>query len=243
MRRIIFDNDTIDAIRLFMEIEHHTVAQTANKFRVSEDTIRRVMHEHNIAPGHPEKRTGLLRQITDEKIAQAIHFFKDTEIPMKKLCEELKLEYYMVLEILRANFTEEEINRRKSKLYRYSKLGDNNPMKGVTQEQHHNWIGGVVSDGQGYLMVKKPEWYTGRKGSDYVFQHSVVMCKALGITEIPQGFAVHHIDHNPLNNNINNLALIQMGGHSRLHQIEKKMMIPCKVQRLSDTGVGESPNA
>ena len=68
-------------------------------------------------------------------------------------------------------------------------------------------------------------------------------CEALGITEIPQGFAVHHIDHNPLNNNINNLALIQMGGHSRLHQIEKKMMIPCKVQRLSDIGVGESPNA
>jgi len=243
MRRIIFDDKIIDAIRQFQEVEQHTVAQTANKFGLSQDTIRRIMHEHNIAPRHPEKRTGNIREVTEEKISQIVHFFRDTDIPMHRLCNEVKLEYYVVLEVIKNNFTEEEINARKSKLYRYSKLGNKNPMKGCFGDKNPNWIGGVVSDGQGYLMVKKPEWYTGRKGSDYIFQHSVVMCEALGITEIPKGFAVHHIDHNPLNNDINNLALVQMGAHSRLHQIEKKMMTQCKVQRLSGTGVGESPNA
>lgn len=225
MRRIIFDKDKIDEIRNFMEVEHNTVAKTANKFGVSADTIRRIMYENNIAPGHPEKRTGYTRAQDKEKVSLVVGLYASTDIPMERLCKEVKLEDYMVQSIIRDFFTEEYINERKSRLYRLSKLGDKNPMKECTRDKNHNWIGGVVSDGQGYLMVKKPEWYTGRKGSDYIFQHSIVMCEALGITEIPKGFAVHHIDHNPLNNDISNLALVQMGAHSRLHQIEKKMCI------------------
>ena len=59
MRRIKFDKETIDAIRTFLEVEKNTVVSTANKFGVSEDTIRRVMHENNISPGHPEKETSI----------------------------------------------------------------------------------------------------------------------------------------------------------------------------------------
>ena len=236
MRRIKFDKETIDAIRTFLEQEKHTVAQTANRFGVSEDTIRRVMHENNISPGHPEKRTGHIRSITEENVSEIVHMFKDTDISMQDLCKSVKLEYYVVLEILKVNFTEEGIKQRKSRRYKNSKLGDNNPMFGKRGEETYNWKGGIVSDGQGYLIIKKPDWYTGRVRSDYVFYHSVVMCEALGITEIPAGFSVHHIDHNPLNNNINNLALVSMGAHSRLHAIEKKM---CKVQRLSIPGVDD----
>ena len=110
---------------------------------------------------------------------------------------------------------------RKQRSYQLSKQGDKNPMKGKFGESHPRYEE-RVSDGRGYMMVLKPDWYTGRKGSHHVFEHSVVMCKALGITEIPEGFIVHHIDGNPANNDISNLALMQMGAHTKLHQQLRK---------------------
>jgi hypothetical protein len=49
------------------------------------------------------------------------------------------------------------------------------------------------------------------------------MCKELGITEIPKGFAVHHIDYNKRNNDISNLALVSLGAHTKIHSLERKM--------------------
>src|SRR3990167_9437272 len=40
--------------------------------------------------------------------------------------------------------------------------------------------------------------------------------------DIPKGAFVHHIDGNPLNNNIYNLALMQAGEHARHHFAERK---------------------
>ena len=115
-------------------------------------------------------------------------------------------------------YTKEQRLARKSKNYARSKIGTLNPMTGKIGELHHGFKG-VISDGMGYLMVLKPEWYTGRKGSTHVFHHSVIMCEALDLTEIPKGFCVHHIDLNPLNNDLSNLCLMSLSAHMRLHQI------------------------
>lgn len=242
-RRIIFSAEKIEEIRKFIEVDKNTIASTANKFGISEDTVRRVMHENNIEVAHPEKRNKTVepRQITPEKEAIIVKLYTTTDITIKDICMEVKLEDYMVQEVLRKNFTEEFINQRKSRIYRKSKLGDKNPMFGKRGEETHNWIGGVVEDGNGYLMVKKPEWYTGRARSDYIFQHSVVMCEALGLTAVPEGFAIHHIDRNTRNNDLNNLALVNMGAHTRLHNIERKMMV--QGSETIRNGVGESRNA
>ena len=40
--------------------------------------------------------------------------------------------------------------------------------------------------------------------------------------EIPDGYDVHHIDHNPLNNSIYNLELIESTKHRSEHKIGKK---------------------
>ncbi len=42
-------------------------------------------------------------------------------------------------------------------------------------------------------------------------------CMALNIPFIPKGFAVHHLDRNPRNNNIDNLALVTVTAHNRIH--------------------------
>lgn len=44
----------------------------------------------------------------------------------------------------------------------------------------------------------------------------VVMEEYLGI-EIPKGFHIHHIDGDPLNDDISNLALITTTAHNRIH--------------------------
>lgn len=102
-----------------------------------------------------------------------------------------------------------------------TKMGTSNPMFGKFREEHHNYKG-VVSDGKGYAMILRPDWYTGRRGSRHVFVHHVVMCSYLGITEMPKGFCIHHINGDRLDNSIDNLALMSQTGHQRLHAREKR---------------------
>ena len=97
-----------------------------------------------------------------------------------------------------------------------SKTGNLNPMKGKLRDFRPNYRG-KVSDGKGYMLVLKPAWFTGRKGSKHVFEHHLVLCEALGWTEIPEDFVVHHIDEVPTNNRIDNLALVTPSAHRTLH--------------------------
>lgn len=238
MRRIHFNEETISQIRNYIQAGH-TIEETQNRFTLKYDTLRRVMWENNIEPYYVNKRNdSAVTSIEDieDRAEEICRMFKYTNIPLKDIVRQSKLQYYVVLEILYKSFGEEAVNQRKSRMYRISKLGQKNPMYGKTGEDTSNFKGGILSDGQGYLMIKKPDWYTGRKGSDYVFYHHVVICQALGLTEIPKGFAVHHVDRNPHNNDISNLALMTIGAHSKLHSIEKNL---CKVQRLSKIGVAE----
>lgn len=228
MRKIHFNEETIAKIRSFIQ-EGHTMDQTCNRFNLKYDTLKRVMFENSILPYRIDKSH--TRKVVDEDLIQLVcGLYGATKMRMQDIVKEAKLDNYVVQQIIDSNFSEEFQNHRKSTLYSISKLGDKNPMKSVTGADHPNWIGGVVSDGQGYLMVKKPEWYTGRKGSDYVFQHSVVMCEAIGLTEVPKGFVIHHIDGDKCNNNIDNLALVSVTGHGKIHSVYRRL---CKVQRLS----------
>jgi hypothetical protein len=130
-----------------------------------------------------------------------------------------------LLQVLDTYLSPELIGYLKSSNYRNSKVGNKNPMFGKKGSEHHNFKG-VVADGKGYLMVTKPSWYTGRKGCKHVFQHHVVMCESLGITEIPSGFHVHHINGVKTDNRISNLSLLEAGAHTRLHWVERATTIP-----------------
>lgn len=227
MRKIEFNNDTITEIREYIN-SGHTMDETCNRFTLKYDTLRRVMHENDIAPYRKDKSHP--KEIDADTTNLICNLYSNTDTSLQDIVKASKLEYYVVLEILHKHFSEEYINSRKSRLYRNSKLGDKNPMRELTGEKHPNYKG-LVDDGQGYLMIKKPSWYTGRPGSYHVFYHSVVMAEHLGLTEIPKGFVVHHIDGNKHNNDISNLALVSTGGHSKWHSLLNRL---CKVQRLSN---------
>ena len=234
MRRIIFNDETINAIRDYIN-QGHSKKETCNRFTIKRDTLNRVMRENNIEPYFKNKINSVARKKpTEDTINLVCNLFANTYTRLQDICNQANIEYWELQEILNNNFTQEYIDKRKSKLYSNSKLGKRNPMFGKYGEQHPKYIG-MIDDGKGYLMCLKPDWYTSRKNSKYVFVHSLVMCEALGITEIPKGFVVHHIDGDKKNNDISNLCLLQMGAHTKLHQLQNNL---CKVQRLSNNGVG-----
>jgi len=48
-------------------------------------------------------------------------------------------------------------------------------------------------------------------------EHSRSMCIQLGLDKIPDGFVVHHLDQDKKNNSIDNLALVTITAHNRIH--------------------------
>lgn len=148
------------------------------------------------------------------------YLYENTELTQRQIAAKLNVPWKRVFNFIKREYSSAYRKARKAKCYRNSKLGELNPMQGKFGDQHHNFIG-VVSDNKGHLMVLKPDWYTGRKRSKHVFQHHVVVCEALGLSEIPRGFHVHHVDFNPLNNEFDNLVLLTQADHMRLHRYLK----------------------
>lgn len=146
--------------------------------------------------------------------------FKETDYTYSQIAKQLGCHIWIVQDIITKSFSKEEISKRKTYSYSRSRMAELNPMFNKTREKHHAFKE-EVEDGYGYVMVLKPDWYTGRKGSRHVFKHSVVMCEVLGLTEIPKGFCVHHVDGDKKNNNVNNLALLSTSAHMRLHALER----------------------
>lgn len=163
-----------------------------------------------------------------------------SRLTLQQVADEVGTTLPVVRQIANLCMTTTELQIRKSVCYSRSKLGDKNPMTGKTGDAHHCYVGDV-SDGKGYHMVLKPDWYTGRQGSKHVFKHQVVMCAALGLTELPAGYVVHHVDGNKQNNDLNNLALMTQGAHTRLHQRERATTIR-KEYTPSPRGSAEQPS-
>lgn len=145
------------------------------------------------------------------------YLYENTEMTQQQIANQLGIPWKQVFKYIKKNYSSAYRKARKAKCYRNSKLGDKNPMFNKTGDTHHNFKG-IVGDSKGYLMCLKPDWYTGRKSSKHVFVHHVVVCEKLGITEIPRGWCVHHVDSNPYNNDFDNLVLCTMGDHMRIHR-------------------------
>lgn len=144
--------------------------------------------------------------------------FETTDLTQDEIGLRLGLTRKQVWRRLTKLYTSDELRERKRRCYSKSKQGDKNPMFGKVKEQHHNYLG-QISDGKGYLLILKPEWFTGRKGTRHIFYHHYIICKHLNITEIPKGCVVHHRDGDTHNNDISNLQLMTNSEHRKLHSL------------------------
>lgn len=146
------------------------------------------------------------------------YLYETTELTMQQIATKLGLPYKRVFNYVKSNYSTAHRKARKSVCYRNSKMGSSNPSYGLSGENSRKYIGDV-SDAKGYLMRIKPEWYTGRVGSKHVFVHHIVVCENMGLTAIPRGWCVHHVDMNPLNNEFDNLVLMTLGDHMSIHAV------------------------
>jgi hypothetical protein len=121
-----------------------------------------------------------------------------------------------------AHYSTEYRRERKRKNYAKSKLGSKNPGFGKTGALHSNYKGNC-SDCKGYILTLKPAWYMGRTKSKHIFKHHEVYCLDRGITEVPVGMHIHHINGDPLDNSKENLIMLSAGDHTRLHKGLKNM--------------------
>jgi len=153
-----------------------------------------------------------------ENVNKIKELYEESSMTLEEIALAVGSRPWFVWDWVSRNYSDDYRKARKIKNYSRSKMGNKNPQYGLIGEKNDKYIG-IVADGKGYLMVPKPDWYTGRKGSKHVFQHQIVMCEALGITEIPKGFCVHHVDEDKTNNKLVNLALMTTAAHMRLHQL------------------------
>lgn len=143
-------------------------------------------------------------------------YFENTELTQQQIADTLGISVKRVFTYIKRNYSKAERGARKSITYRNSKSGELNPSYGKLGVDSRRFKG-VCSDSKGYLLIIKPTWYTGRKRSKHIFYHHAVLCEAMGITQIPAGYCVHHCDFNPHNNDFNNLVLLTVGEHTALH--------------------------
>lgn len=91
---------------------------------------------------------------------------------------------------------------------------------GKKLEQAHHWKGGRKTHSGGYMYVMLSEhdpFYPMADERAYILEHRLIMAKhldrCLDSLEI-----VHHIDGNRKNNKLDNLQLLSIGEHLRLHR-------------------------
>lgn len=80
-----------------------------------------------------------------------------------------------------------------------------------------NIIVGLTKDLLGYQYARCPSWWTGKTLGGRVRAHKLVCAKIYGLTEIPEGFVVHHINHNRSDNRWCNLELMRASDHAAYH--------------------------
>ena len=144
-----------------------------------------------------------------------VRLLSDFSLRYGDVAKEFNVSEWLVSEIARKHFTDDQKKQRYSEINRYAKL-KSNPMTGRTRDKHPNSKEEVIV--VGYLTEWAPPWWTGLfpKGNR-CFVHQRVWCEANGITGVPKGMDIHHKDENKFNNELSNLQCLSRSDHMKIH--------------------------
>lgn len=142
-------------------------------------------------------------------IERILQWFWNSDEPQYKILNEMSEKYFISEEtfstLLTQLFTPEERKVRKRMILQQAiKLSP-------------SWVGGRYIIGN-YWTIPKPDWYVGSK-STRIDEHVIIYCEANGLTSIPKGYHVHHKDLDKLNNDLENLVLLTISEHMKLHNL------------------------
>lgn len=75
----------------------------------------------------------------------------------------------------------------------------------------------VEADNGRYNTSTAPEWLTKQYAHNSLGAHALVVCQHMGLTEIPEGYVVHHVNNDSKDNRFENLVLMTRAEHTALH--------------------------
>lgn len=146
-----------------------------------------------------------------------------TNMGTKEITKHTKHDHYKVIRPLWVErFGEKGLKERCTRLNRLHKLGSNNPMYGKKGTNHHAYKD-KLKDTFGYILIQIPSWYKGKEiKTGKTFEHLINYCFSNNLVSVPKGFIVHHIDEDKTNNMPNNLIMLSISEHMKLHNNFKK---------------------
>lgn len=77
----------------------------------------------------------------------------------------------------------------------------------------------VYINSEGYKFISPGDWKSNRHR---LMIHNLIACKKYCIDEIPEGYVIHHLNMNKLDNSFDNLMLISESDHNKLHNYIRK---------------------
>lgn len=92
-----------------------------------------------------------------------------------------------------------------------------------SREKSNKWNGGKIKNGDGYILIYKPEHPRAVSGN-YVYEHHLIWEEANGKL-LPSNWVIHHINGIKDDNRIENLAAMSKSEHSKILRVIKKRII------------------
>lgn len=89
-------------------------------------------------------------------------------------------------------------------------------------ENHHNWKGGRIIKGDGYIGIWQPN-HPKSDNQGYVYEHTLVVEKEIN-RQILKNEEIHHINLDKKDNNISNLCLCTHQEHLKMHRSIEKLI-------------------